>query len=77
MDIISRYRNAFSSLVNLSNELERTYGRFLPGSPTYIDILKDMQHRGINDERIAPTITTYNNVMTELSMNPDVLAQLR
>jgi hypothetical protein len=77
MDLKSRYYTSHRKISSLSYELEEEYGRFLLGSPSYIDILNDMLQRGIIDARIQPTIDEYNNVMIELSKDSETLDKLR
>jgi len=77
MDLKSRYYTAFKKLSELSYSLEDKYGRFLPGTPTYVDILKDMLQRGITDPLIQSTIDEFNNIMIELSHDSETLEKLR
>ena len=77
MDLVNRHDIAFRNLYRLSNELESKYERFLPGSPTYVAILKDMLERGIEDDRIQPTINAYENIMLELSNDIEAVGILR
>ena len=77
MELVNRYKTYFRNLYTLSNELETTHGRFLPGSPTYLEVLKDMSQRGIQDDRIHLTIEAYENVMYEISNNIEALEILR
>ena len=77
MDLTARYHKSFHDLYVLSNELEKQYGRYIPGSPLYVDILEDMMARGIKDDRIQPTLEIYKGIMFEMSQEPDILSSLR
>ena len=66
-----------NEIISLSYELERKHGRFLPGSPTYIEVLEDMSKRGILDERTQPTIEEYYQVMKWLSISDNPMFELK
>lgn len=76
-DLVDTYNSAFKNLYTLCNELESKYGRFLPGSPEYIEILKDMANRNISDNRIQPTIDAYESIMKKISTNIEAIEILR
>lgn len=77
MELVMRYQKAHLNLSNLARELEDKHGRTLPGSPTLISVLEDMLSRGIDDDRIKPTIEEFKKVTHEMSRNTEAFGNLR
>jgi hypothetical protein len=77
MKIIDNFKKAQHNARMLVKSMEEHYGTLLPGSPTLIDVLRDMKRRGLEEDRLDSTLNEYEMATTMLNMNPHLLGYLR